>query len=567
MNAIIRSRLSLASEHPRNSNLQNSPENRRCYSYADLLVSGITMAEFASACGIKNCKQWKTKGVPYKHQRIVRRMMENQKDYKSGLFSFTNSPEKPLENLHAAHQHKTNKNNGLTADFIPSLGIVRNSEPTKQSVRFFNPDFVAKREALRKAKNALGEAQKFFKGCRSEVQESRALRYVRQNIARALLFDRNERVCRCGRHIHFDAEGVEIFKNYENGRAFYKGVEVCGSVWMCPPCAAKVSERRRAELVHATTQHLDRCGQDSLMFVTLTFPHHQHDNLEDLLHKLSKATAYFYRHRDYKNLKKNLEKLGYVRALETTHGYANGWHPHIHEIWFFGENQDKGYFPAIKKEIFAIWSRACSAAGLPAPSWKHGVDVRDARYAAGYITKFGDDHRKWGMEDELTKSGAKKGKVDKDGVLLSRTPFQLLDAYAVDGDKAAGALFREYAAAFKGKQQVRWSNGLKSLYGIQDYSDQQLAQKTESAAYRYFSVSLNDWRIVRQTCNKVSDTRSTVLDASETLTYSEFEDFIDVLASRQKRSELPLPDLPDFGDFEQDVALCLSLIGVSEVIL
>jgi hypothetical protein len=35
------------------------------------------------------------------------------------------------------------------------------------------------------------------------------------------------------------------------GKAFYKGLFVCGRLWTCPVCAAKISERRRVELASA----------------------------------------------------------------------------------------------------------------------------------------------------------------------------------------------------------------------------------------------------------------------------------------------------------------------------
>jgi Replication protein len=563
---------------------KTTPNQATQFTYQNLLDSGITLEDFARACGIKNCRQWKTDGIPYKHYRIVQRMMENQADYKKGLFCFTNQLENACENhnkitlentpkiaqkqpknssksLHVLYPHKINENNDLTPDFIHPLGKIRNSKPPLHDVRLLLAHISGSKERKEQAKKAAIEAGKMLVG-RTDLQQNRAVRYVRQNIARVLLYAEKAPVCSCGRHVHITADGIEIYKNYEGGKSFYKGVQVCGRVWQCAVCAAKISERRRAELVHATTQHLDRCGADSLVFVTLTFPHSQHDNLKQLMLSLAKATIWFYGHRVYKRLAKRLDKQGYVRALEVTHGTTNGWHPHIHEIWFCGHNQSD--FHSIKAEIYALWSCACKVAGLSAPSWAHGVDVRDARYAAGYITKFGDDTqegRKWGMEDELTKSGAKKGKVGKDGLLVSRTPWQLLDTYAADGDKVAGALFIEYVAAFKGKQQVRWSDGLKDLYGIHDYTDEQLAEKSETAAYRYFGVSVQDWRVIRSTSSKVDDTRAKVLDASESLKYGDFEDFIDVLSSRQKRSESK-PEPFDFGDFEDDVRICEQLLGV-----
>ena len=34
-------------------------------------------------------------------------------------------------------------------------------------------------------------------------------------------------------------------------------------------------------------------------------------------------------HRDYKHLRELFDVVGSIRALEVTHGNANGWHPHL----------------------------------------------------------------------------------------------------------------------------------------------------------------------------------------------------------------------------------------------
>lgn len=56
------------------------------------------------------------------------------------------------------------------------------------------------------------------------------------------------------------------------GRAFFQGVETCGSVWHCPVCAPKIAEKRRVEVGQAIERHFADGGM--AIMVTLTIPHH-----------------------------------------------------------------------------------------------------------------------------------------------------------------------------------------------------------------------------------------------------------------------------------------------------
>ncbi|MEZ1674500.1 hypothetical protein QVM16_33425, partial [Pseudomonas aeruginosa] len=46
-------------------------------------------------------------------------------------------------------------------------------------------------------------------------------------------------------------QALQVHRSIEHGKAFFSGLQVCASVWAGPVCAAKISERRRAELVTA----------------------------------------------------------------------------------------------------------------------------------------------------------------------------------------------------------------------------------------------------------------------------------------------------------------------------
>jgi hypothetical protein len=91
----------------------------------------------------------------------------------------------------------------------------------------------------------------------------------------------------------------------------------------------------------------------------------------------------------------------------------------------------------------------------------------------------------------------------KRGRLSGRfTPFQLLIGYAREKDtpdgKRAGALFREYAFATKGRSHLHWSKGAQDALGI---SEQAMEAAMEAAMERveaYAELPLPLWKWIRE---------------------------------------------------------------------
>jgi len=201
--------------------------------------------------------------------------------------------------------------------------------------------------------------------------------------------------------------------------------------------------------------------------VTVTFPHQRSDVLSDLLSKFRAALQSWRETRKYKDTKEAHGYVGHIRALEVTHG-ANGWHPHSHELWFIDRSTFSDAFIArLQSILFREWKKAAKKAGFPAPSKEHGLKVSRTFSAADYVSKFGTD-QKWGAQRELTKAHLKTGKAS------SRTPWDLLETAAdVPSD---ASLFREYALAFYGARQLVWSRGLKQAFGLQELTDEEIAE-------------------------------------------------------------------------------------------
>ncbi len=280
-------------------------------------------------------------------------------------------------------------------------------------------------------------------------------RILRTYAARLLPY---ERVSCCTRYIKKDRSHAEVFTDGQ--RAWFEGLQVCGSVWICPECAARISDRRRKELQQAIDKALAR-GYGALL-LTLTFSHGIRDRLEKTLPGFAKALRRLKSGKAFQQLKQQYGFLGSIRALEVTYG-EHGWHPHSHELLFTKRQLTSSEQAMLKNALFVLWRKAAIASGLPAPSREHGVDVRGATRAASYVGK-------WGFASELACAHAKTGR--KGG----RNPWELLRDFAL-GDKRAGELFREYAEVFKGRNQLFWSKGLRRLLDVQKetLADLQLA--------------------------------------------------------------------------------------------
>ncbi|WP_282035434.1 protein rep [Metabacillus indicus] len=341
---------------------------------------------------------------------------------------------------------------------------------------------------------------------------ARTERYACQSIVREVF--PSERVAICLRNrikVFNEYDGIKVWRHKKTSKAFYSGLMVCGSVWLCPVCAAKISERRRRELQQAFEQHKKDGGQIALL--TLTFSHKRFDALKDILNLFSKATEKFMSGRAFQNIRAEMGLIGRVRALEVTYSDANGFHPHAHIALFY---TNKVNLNDIEEQMYVLWKKACSKVGLTIDR-KHGISLEKGEKADDYIAK----HGKWGIDHELTKAHIKKAKFK------SLTPFDFLRNYLATEDKRYLILFKEYAECFKGKRQLQWSQGLKQKFVMEEKNDEQLAKEQTEQADLLGLIDYWIWKdILKQ--NK----RSYFLDLCET---KSFEEALENIAEYKKQ--------------------------------
>lgn len=318
----------------------------------------------------------------------------------------------------------------------------------------------------------------------------RLKRWELQASARELLPESRLRVCY--RHRQKQTDFVRVYRRGEGEKAstYYRGLQVCGSVWSCPVCASKITEKKRQQLVRVIEQHTKAGG--GVMLLTLTVPHQRQKDADDIQNSAFwLADSLLEAFRSFGMGRNAWTRLvpgyiGSVRSLEVTHT-SNGWHPHLHVLVLTSRSLTDVQRLMLSDILHGHWGTVTLRKGFTPLHRVHGLRLDDGRQAGNYAAK-------WGIPEELTKAHVKQGRRED-----SRTPWALLADYTLKADHQAGALFREFAEAFKGKSQLHWSRGLKALFEVEDKTDEQLAQETnreeDILAAR---IGPADWSLIRR---------------------------------------------------------------------
>jgi hypothetical protein len=149
----------------------------------------------------------------------------------------------------------------------------------------------------------------------------------------------------------------------------------------------------------------------------------------------------------------------------------------------------------------------------------------DKDIVTSYIAKMGEGEKDktWSLAAELTKSPVKTGHDAE-----HYHPFELLDLYLA-GNRYAGKLFREYAHAMKGKNQLSYSPGTRALLGLgADASDEDIANAQDKDAYLFALLSAADWSVILK-----HEKRGQVLEVASTGNLEQFKNYMHALGARE----------------------------------
>jgi len=274
---------------------------------------------------------------------------------------------------------------------------------------------------------------------------------------------------------------VDVWINTQSGKAFYGNLETCKSIWVCPVCASKISERRRIELTEGLTTSRD-AGHHHLL-ASYTVSHHLGDTLEYVASGMNDAFRRLKSGKSWQLFKQRHGWIGDIKSTEMTYG-ANGWHFHFHQLIILDHKPTSQELWKFKNELKTRWQSALNQRQFYA-SWSHGLDIRETDDCiVDYVQKVGN----WTVEHELTKQSVKTGKTK------GRTPVQILIDYAEDGLISDADLFREYALLTYRKNQLQWSKGLRNQLDLgEEKSDDDLMDEKEEPAILLANLSSEDW--------------------------------------------------------------------------
>ncbi|HEY5004044.1 MAG TPA: hypothetical protein VII61_12870, partial [Ktedonobacteraceae bacterium] len=318
-----------------------------------------------------------------------------------------------------------------------------------------------------------------------QESDRRLGRWRVQREAQKLLPD--ERVAFCIRRMK--ATSVDVLYSSTRQSAHYGGLMVCGSIWVCPLCAAKISERRRIELEQGIENWVAKGG--AVYLATYTISHKRYDDLPSLLKSFLAARKRARQGRSAQTTRKRFGIVGTVSVREVTWSKENGWHPHCHELVFCTSEIALEEYDKVAREQ---WRRSVEYEGLTIN--EHGFKLnRTYGGVADYVAKFGREPMKapWSAATELTKGHLKHGHGEE-----HLTPFAMLELIAQGRDELK-PIFREYARWFKGKHQLVWSSGLRALLldDIEEKPDIELAQEPEEEEEVLLGqLSQDQWKVV-----------------------------------------------------------------------
>lgn len=395
--------------------------------------------------------------------------------------------------------------------------------------------------------NETGEILTLNPSLKDKLCTYRTLRYDLLDASRDILFSfygSNPPINDKGYEVHHRtttccryrfAKAVKVLKSQNHSKAFYGGLNRCADAKTCPVCSGVINERKANEMRLAANQ-VEALGLHMSM-ITFTAPHVKSDTLDFILDGLNKANSSFWRGNPAKRFMEKFGIIGRVRSLEIRYG-ANGWHPHFHLVIFSKIplpstkyfNNDSSFkkkpLPIEQQSIdwrfvLSRWQNMTMKQGLSKPN-HFGMDIKNGNETGNYITKFGSDgdikktssgkQISWDLPDEMVKGNSKISKNSK-----SITPWDFLHNYT---DKELSSseklnnknLFLEYAKATKGMALIRWSNGLRSIFGLskKELSDDEIINDEIDSAKTLCLIEPTEWRSILK-----SGDRTVLLELAE----------------------------------------------------
>lgn len=301
--------------------------------------------------------------------------------------------------------------------------------------------------------------------------------YKNQRQIQSLLYEKTtkrefKQIKYCSRFLHEVNNVFAVVKMSSKGNPYFSGVDTCKNKWICPVCRER-SERRNIPKIEKCLHHAYAEAENKQMImVTYTLPHNREQSLEYLIDVFNRSLRRMKDRTAYRNLMSGVGyiKNAFIKSVETTFSYQNGWHYHQHECYLIDKNVNE---KAFKKQIIKLWTDSVNRSGLDIPSLrdfkKYGIDVMFNCHASQYLqkTKMG----MWGIDKELSRGSTKK--VQKAG------GYSVFDLASSD-DAFLNDKFIEYARATKGRVCFKIGEYFQNVLKLESDEETEAREEQES---------------------------------------------------------------------------------------
>ena len=409
---------------------------------------------------------------------------------------------------------------GNSANTVTPLGSRKHKKPlkkqTKKQLRELRNLRFARRQRSRDF--LLADARSFLQGLEADPSE----------LARVA-----PRPAKCGLAA---AAMVSVHMGAGGSFARYCGLQSCASIWSCPTCSAIIRARRAEEIQHAA-DWWEHEKHGSFLFASFTLRHFREDWLGDSLDVLLEAFRRLTRGAPWKRFTERYGIRHQIKAVEVTLSWRNGWHPHLHVLWFTDAPLSRAAMKAARDWLSSRWQTMVVKLGGRMPSKSRGVDVRavqDGHIIGGYIGKLQEHDEaepgKFRVGLEMARIDSKKGRFE------SMVPFNLLEDTSGLTEQQAAQIsdwWCEFVDATRGRRATTWSRGLKDECGLNDQSDEEILEAEEASADYddcVLMIHAKDWRKIVHRPNLVTR----VLDLVELGRADDVGDFVPILLPQKR---------------------------------
>lgn len=284
-----------------------------------------------------------------------------------------------------------------------------------------------------------------------------------------------------------------------DGKVHFGGLMTCNSR-QCPSCGPRIAAQTRTEIERAIAAWMIAPTR-KLLFGTFTIRHRRGQPFAELAAAVSAAWAAATGGRGWVNdrMQHGIEHT--IRIFEQKLGIDNGWHIHVHVLFFVDERLSAAEdHTGLLSTMFKRWARSAVDSGMGVPLLRaqdlHEVESSAAldRIADYFAKETTDAEGPRSIAAEMSNAAGKQG-------LTSLTPGQLL-AWAIDGEpyvaqllgaprrgqprglsgqEYAKMLYAEFELGMKGRRTIAWSHGMRDALGLgAEPTDQELVERQEA---------------------------------------------------------------------------------------